>query len=77
MRAVYRPFRIKKLNKRLTLLLKEALENAPVAPVKELQKEAAEFEEMMLFRRMNVKKKSIGKTYNIDDVGDVRRCEER
>lgn len=52
MRTVYKPFRIKKLNRRLTLLLKKSFENPPVAPVEKLKKEAAEFEKMMRFRRI-------------------------
>ena len=52
MRTVYKPFRIKKLNKRLTNLLKNSFKNPPVAPVEKLKKEAAEFEKMMRFRRI-------------------------
>ena len=52
MRTVFKPFRIKKLNRRLTLLLKKSFENPPVAPVEKLKKEAAEFEKMMRFRRI-------------------------
>ena len=52
MRTVYKPFRIKKLNERLTILLKQSLENPPVAPVEELRREAEEFENMMRFRRI-------------------------
>ena len=46
---------MKKLNKRLTILLKESLEDAPVAPIEELKKEAAEFEKMMLRRRNSIR----------------------
>lgn len=55
MRTVFRPFIIKRLNKRLTILLKESLEDAPVAPIAQLKKEAAEFEEMMLRRRNSIR----------------------
>ena len=45
LRTVFKPYKMKKLNKKLTNLLKESLEDAPpVAPIEELKKEAAEFE---------------------------------
>lgn len=55
MRTVIKPFKMKKLNKRLTLLLKQSLDNAPVAPLEQLKQEAAEFEKMMLNRRNSVR----------------------
>ena len=54
MRTVIKPFKMKKLNKRLTLLLKQSLDNAPVAPLEQLRQEAAEFEKMMLKRRNSI-----------------------
>lgn len=40
MRAYIKPFKIKKMNKRLTLLLANELKNAPVAPMAKLNEEA-------------------------------------
>ncbi len=54
MRTVIKPFKMKKLNKKLTALLKQSLENAPVAPIEQLKQEAAEFEEMMLKKRNSI-----------------------
>lgn len=55
LRTVFKPYKMKKLNKKLTNLLKESLEDAsPVAPIEELKKEAAEFEKMMLRRRNSI-----------------------
>lgn len=54
LRTVFKPFKMKKLNKRLTILLKESLKDAPAAPIKQLKKEAAEFEKMMLRRRNSI-----------------------
>ena len=56
MRAVMKPFKMKKLNKQLTILLKKSLENASVAPVKQLKEEAVEFEKVMLKRRNSMKR---------------------
>lgn len=55
MRTVIKPFKMKKLNKRLTLLLKQSLDNAPVAPLEQLKQEAVEFEKMMLKRRNSIR----------------------
>ncbi len=55
MRVVIKPFKMKKLNKRLTNLLKKSLENAPAAPIEQLKRESAEFEKMMLKRRNSIR----------------------
>ena len=46
--------------KRWKTLIKE-MENAPTAPMEQLQKEAAEFEKMMLERRRLAQEESDGK----------------
>lgn len=53
MKTVLKPFKMK-LNKKLTILLKKSMENAPVAPIEQLKKEAEEFEQMMLKRRNSI-----------------------
>ena len=45
------PFRMKKLNKKLTLLLEKSLEELPPTPIERLEREAVEFEKLMLQRR--------------------------
>ena len=50
MKAILKPFKMKKLNKKLSILLKHSLDNAPVAPIEKLKKEASDFEQMMLKR---------------------------
>ena len=40
MKAHIKPFKIRKMNKRLTLLLANELKNAPVAPMVKLNEEA-------------------------------------
>lgn len=46
-----KPFKTKKMNKRMTRRAIEALKNAPSAPIEQLRKEAVEFERLVINRR--------------------------
>ena len=51
MRLTVGPYRPKRVSKRTFYAIQEYLKNVPKAPVEQLQKEAAEYEKMILARR--------------------------
>ena len=51
MRLKIKPFRARRMNRRMTLLLIDELRKAPVAPMKKLNEDARWFENEILKRR--------------------------
>ena len=61
MRLKIKPFRTRKMNKKITLLLIEELKNAPTAPMEKLNENARWVEKTILERRSNVAKNASAK----------------
>ena len=54
MKSFIRPLKRKKMNSRLTSILANELSHAPAAPMDKLNKEAREFEKLVLARRSSL-----------------------